>query len=35
MSVLYLIIGLIVAFVIPLGLLKLAIWYAKKTDKNK
>ncbi len=31
----YLILGLIVTFVIPLGMLKLAMWYANKQDKNK
>jgi hypothetical protein len=34
MNIPYLIFGLIVTFVIPLGMLKLAIWYSKKTDKD-
>jgi len=33
-NIFYLILGLIVAAVAPLGLLKLAIWYAEKIDKN-
>jgi hypothetical protein len=34
-SVLYLIVGLMVTFVVPLGLLKLGIWLAEKTNKDK
>jgi hypothetical protein len=34
-KIINLIIGVAVAAAIPLGMLKLAIWYAKKTDKNK
>ena len=30
----YLILGLLIAFAIPLGMLKLAIWYADKISKN-
>lgn len=31
----YLILGLIVATVIPLGMLKIAIWYSDKINKQK
>ena len=31
----YFILGLIITIVIPLSLLKLAIWYASKIDKNE
>ena len=31
----YLILGLIVTFAIPLGMLKLATWYSNKQNKNE
>ena len=31
----YLIIGLIITFVIPLGMLKIAIWYSDKTNEDE
>jgi len=31
----YLILGVVVTFAVPLGMLKLAMWYADKQDKNQ
>lgn len=33
-SIINLIAGVLIAAALPLGMLKLAIWYAKKTDKD-
>ena len=35
MNILYLILGLIVTFIVPLGMLKLAIKWADKIDKKE
>lgn len=34
-KIISLIVGVTIAAAIPLGMLKLAIWYAKKTDKDE